>query len=154
MSSLSEYRPQKLWPATLFLLFLAKPKTFWGNLSQNALFCKVSEPVLISPSDQRKPFVRKADISFDFNRNFVYSLLKTDFRNVSEALRTSSLFHSILFHSILLHSTNVSSWSKSNVYKRYSRQRNLICSERWQGSGVLRQVGGNETVVRMRAAKR
>ena len=31
---------------------------------------------------------------------------------------------------------------------------NLICSERWQGSGVLREVGGNETVVLRRAHKR
>ena len=86
--------------------------------------------------------------------NFIYKLPKADFRNVSEALRTSTIFHSTLLHSTLLHSTNVSSLGETNVYKRYSRPRNLICSERWQGSGVLREVGGNETVVLRRAPKR
>ena len=76
------------------------------------------------------PFVRKDNISFDFNMNFVYRLPKVDFRNVSEALRTSTLLHSTLLHSTLLHSTNVSSLGETNVYKRYSRPGNLICSER------------------------
>ena len=97
------------------------------------MFCNVSEPSLISFSDQLRPFVRKINISFDFSRIFIYRLPKADFRNVSEALRTCILFNSNLVHSILLHSTNVSSLGESNVYKRYSRPGNLICSERWQG---------------------
>ena len=68
-------------------------------------------------------FVRKENISSDFSMNFVYRLPKADFRNVSEALLTSTLLHSILLHSIPLHSANVSSLGETNVYKRYSRQR-------------------------------
>ena len=118
------------------------------------MFCNVSDPSLISLSNQLKPFVRQAEISIDFSRNLIHRLPKPGFRNVSEVLRTSTLVHSTLLHSTLLHSTNVSSLRETNVYKRDSRPKNLICSERSHGSGVLREVGGTETVVLRRAPKR
>ena len=73
------------------------------------MFCKVPDPSLISIYDQLRPFVRKANISFDFHMNFIYRLPKADFRKVSERMRASTLHHSTRLLSTLLHSTNVSS---------------------------------------------
>ena len=104
-----------------------------------SLFCIVYKPSLTSLPDQLKPVVRKTKISCDFSKNFVIRLPQAGFRKVSEASNTCTLLHSSLFHSIRIHSTNVSSLRESNFYKRYSRLKNLICSERWQGEGVPRQ---------------
>ena len=68
----------------------------------------VSDRSLISLSDQLKPLLKHANISFDFIMDFIYKLRNLGFRNVSERLRHCRLLHSTLLQSPLLHSAGVS----------------------------------------------
>ena len=56
--------------------FLSLRITFQTFLYQKVLFCNVSEPSLISLSDQLRPFLRKDNISFDFEQEFCLQAAK------------------------------------------------------------------------------